>query len=93
MMTTTTNVMDFKYYYDPEPMEIDATYIAEETIDMDIEELSASKKRRSTDIETHHEEEESLCPPSKKSRGRKFIKAKRPQRQVKVVPVLLYIMF
>ena len=93
MMTTTTNMMDFEYYYGPEPMEIDATYIAEEPIDMDIEEPSPSKKRRFTDVETHHDEEESLCPLSKKRKGRTFIKAKRPQRQVKAVPVLLYIVF
>ena len=55
MMTTTTNMMDFEYYYGPEPTEIDATYITEESIDMDIENPSPSKKRRFTDVETHHD--------------------------------------
>ena len=93
MTTTTTNMMDFKYYYGPEPMEIGAAYITEESIDMDIENPSPSKKRRFTDVETHHDEEDSICPPSKKRKGRKYIKAKRPRRQLKAVPVLLYIVF
>lgn len=106
MMTKTTTMMDFEYFFAPEPMELETTdyfkpehmevdtiYNTDEPTNMDIDVLIPSKKRRFGDVETAKDEEQSLCPPSKKKKSRKIIKATRPKKQVKIVPAILYIVF
>ena len=99
-------MMNFNYYFASEPMEletkdssepmdIDGIYNAIQPTDMDIDVPVPSPKRRFQDLETGSDEDEILCPPIKKKRKnvRKIIQAKRPHRQVKVVPALLYFIF
>lgn len=54
---------------------------------------SPPKKQRFADVKSGNVVEEKLCPPSKKRKGRKIMKVKRAQKQMKAAPVLLYIVF